>query len=374
MSRLSGIDALRRSADRPALQLWLLTRVATALVVGAAGYLFASEGPLVPWVQRWKQWDVWHYERVAEFGYELDGDPPREAFFPGLPLLLRALHTLGIGYTVAGLLISLVAGGIAVVALSRLAEERGPDGAGERAVLLLLLSPCAVFLAAGYTEALFLALALPAWLAARRGDWWLAGALGAGASSVRVTGLFLFAALVVEWAVGHRSRGRRLTDAPALLLPLVPPAAYAWYLHSTRGDWLAWVHAQEEGWHRSFTDPVQAFRTTWDAAFGGGQALQWQWAFRAEIVAVLVGVLLTAFLLWHRQWAEATYIGLTVAAFATSTWYFPVPRSTVLWWPLWIVLAQLTLRRPWLLTAYLVVVAPLSVVWVLLFTTGRWAG
>ncbi len=38
-------------------------------------------------------------------------------------------------------------------------------------MLYLLLSPYAVFLAAGYSESLFLALALPGWLAARRGRW-----------------------------------------------------------------------------------------------------------------------------------------------------------------------------------------------------------
>ncbi len=363
-------------ADRPALRLWLATRVATFVVVGASGYLFATDNKLTPFLQRWQRWDVAHYEYIAMHGYHAGTDPPREAFFPGYPLLLRGLTVFGINITLAGLIISFVAGAVAVVALGRLAEERGPAGSGERAVLLLLLSPTAIFLAAGYTEALFLAFALPAWLVARRGDWWLAGALAAGACAVRVTGLFLFAALVVEYAVGYRSReSRRLSDAPALLLPLLPPAAYAFYLKQTQGDWLAWIHAQERGWHRTFTSPVQSFKTSWDAAWpGGGQELQWQWSWRCEILAVLIGVLLTAYLLWARHWAEATYIGLTVIAFATSTYYFSVPRATLLWWPLWIVLAQATLRRPWLMSVYLSVIAPLSVVWIVLFATYRWAG
>jgi hypothetical protein len=361
-----------RSPDLAALRLWLLSRVGVLLLVGTSGYLLAGSNDLVPYLDRWYQWDVRHFQEIASSGYEDSvTNTPLAAFFPGLPLLMAALNAVGVQLTLAGLLVSLVAGAVAAIALARLGEDEGPDGTGERAVLLLVLSPAAVFLAAGYTEALFLAFALPAWLAARRGSWWVAGLLGAGAASVRVTGLFLAAALVVEFFVSQRRR--RPGDAAALLLPLVPPALYAFYLQRTQGDWLAWLHAQEKGWRRELTDPVTAWHNTWDAAFGG-QPIGFEWAFRAELVAVLVGVAITVWMVRSRQWAEATYVGLQVAAFATSFWYFSVPRATLLWWPLWILLARATLRRPGLLTAYLVVIAPLSVVLTCVFATGRWAG
>jgi hypothetical protein len=85
-------------------------------------------------------------------------------------------------------------------------------------------------------------------------------------------------------------------------------------------------------------------------------------------------VALTGWLLRRRRWGEATYVGVQVAAFATSTWYFSVPRATLLWWPLWILLAAWSLRRPWVLTAYFAVIAPFMVVFTLLFAVGRWAG
>ncbi len=68
--------------------------------------------------------------------------------------------------------------------------------------------------------------------------------------------------------------------------------------------------------------------------------------FGAEIAAVGVGVALTGWLLWRRRWGEATYIGLQIWAFTTSSWFFSVPRATLLWWPLWIALAAWSLRRP----------------------------
>jgi hypothetical protein len=369
-----------RRLDQVALKLWLLTRVTTYLLVGAAAWLFASGDSVrepVPYLDRWLQWDVHHFQTIAEFGY--GGDPavgqlvPLEAFFPGLPLLLRALHFIGFDLTVAGLLVSFIAGGVVVVALARLGSLDGGPAVGGRAVLLFLLAPSAVFLAAGYTEALFLAFALPAWLAARRGHWLTAGLLAAGAASVRVTGVFLAAALVIEFLTARDGR-RRWLQMPWLLLPGIPVLAYMAFLNERTGDWFYWRSAQEQGWYRSSTGPWETFRTTWDAAAGGGQTVGFAWMFGAEIVAVLVGVALTGWLLWRRRWGELTYVGLQVAAFATSTWYFSVPRATLLWWPLWIGLAAWSLRRQWLLSAYLTVIAPFMVVFTLLFAVGRWAG
>ncbi|MFF4983843.1 hypothetical protein ACFY3O_27810 [Streptomyces sp. NPDC001046] len=46
----------------------------------------------------------------------------------------------------------------------------------------------------------------------------------------------------------------------------------------------------------------------------------------------------------------------------------------LLWWPLWIALAEASLRRPRLGIALFCVGAPLTTVFALTFLTGRWAG
>jgi Mannosyltransferase (PIG-V) len=363
------------STDLEVLGLWLLTRAATLIVVAAGGWLFVDEA-VVPFLQRWEQWDVPHLVAVASSGYGTQPTGvPLEAFFPGLPLLLRALHTIGIDYLAAGLLISFVAGAIAVVALGRLGDLDGGAGVGRRAVLFMLLSPGAVFLAAGYTEALFLAFAIPAWLAARRERWLVAGLLAAGACSVRVSGIFLVAGLVVHYAVGDGGiRRRGLRGAPALLLPAVPLGLFMLHLQARTGNWLAWQVAQEEGWSRRLTDPWTALTTTWDGAFDPAQPPLWQWTWRYEIVVVFLSLAFTGWLLWRRRWGESTYVGLTLVALATSSWYFSVPRATLLWWPLWIALATWSMRARWVLIGWLTIAAPMAVVFTLLFTTGRWAG
>ena len=370
-------------ADLRVLAVWGWTRLAVLVAAWAGAYLATRADRVLPLLEQWRQWDVWHFQAVATGGYVQDGPTPYAAFFPGLPLLLRALGWTGMDLTAAGLLVSAVAGAVAMLALARLASlptDDGrplPRGMGERAVLLLLVSPCAVFLAAGYTESLFLAFALPAWLSARRGHWLAAGLLAAGAASVRVTGIFLAVALLVQWATQRgagRARARDARELAALLLAFLPAVAFTVYLRAVTGDWLAFAHAQQRGWYRELTSPVEAWRATWGAAFGGPRPVAELLTFRAELVAMLVGVLLLAWLVRRRAWGESTYVGLQVVAFATSTWFFSVPRATLLWWPLWVVIARVTLRRPWTLAAYLAVSLPLAVLWVAAFTTGRWAG
>src|SRR5690606_13861437 len=129
------------------------------------------------------------------------------------------------------------------LALSRLSAS-SREGTGTWTVLAFFLSPFAVFMLAGYSEAPFLALALPAWLLARRGRWEAAAICAALASTIRITGLFLAFGLAVRFLVaenGLRERGWR--SAPWLVLPAVPVALFMGYLWARTGDLFAWQHA-----------------------------------------------------------------------------------------------------------------------------------
>ncbi|MGW5359329.1 mannosyltransferase family protein [Actinopolymorpha pittospori] len=369
------------SADVEVLGWWLLTRVGILMLAVSGPWLFHGQGKVPSFLDSWKQWDFWHFDRIATHGYFAPGwDTPIEAFFPGLPALLRLGTYIGLPTVVAGLALSLVAGGIAAVALARLAESEWGPGAGRYAAAMWMLAPPAIFLAAPYTEALFLGLAIPAWLAARRGHWWLAAILAAGASTVRVSGIFLVVALAVEFLTS--SKRKQWLDGLWLLLPLVPLGGYMAYLKVNTGDWLRWYHAQSEEWYRGFTMPWQSFFHTWDAATGRttfgdvGDALtaNFEWMFRAELVAMLVGVVITVVLLVLRRWGEATWVGVQVAAFATSYWFFSVPRAVLLWFPLWIGLGAIAARRPWVWRAYVLIAVPLFGIWAVAYLTGKWSG
>lgn len=358
--------------DRSALAVWTGWRLAV-LVLGAAtaGLLHAGEDGHT-WSERWYHWDVVHYVGIARAGY--DGEPtgvPNEAFLPGLPLLMRGGAAFGLSEVVVGVGISVVASAVAAVALARVSERLVP-GTGASTVLVWLLAPTSVFLAAPYTEALFMALALPAWLAAKDRRWWLAGVLVAVAATVRVSALFLLAAMLVQWWV---DRPRRLREAAWLLLAALPVSVTVAVQHAATGSWSAWWQAQSSSeWSRGARPPWETAQNTWDAAFSGTVADGYVWPFRLELVAVLLGVVTTGWCLWRRWWGEATFVGLNVAAFAFSYWYLSVPRAALLWWPLWIGVATFVASRPWARAAWLGGSGALAAAWTISFFSGGWAG
>src|SRR4051812_19251313 len=314
MSLLPSREGTRNvaDADSSALTTWLASRVAVAILAVATLWT-VTDGrarDVRSWVSGWDHWDTGLFVKVARYGYQGYPEHYRDhgivAFFPGEPLALRAVHLVVRNWIASGLLISAVGAAVACVALARLAALDAGRVAGLRAPRFLVLSPYAVFLFAVYSESLFLALALPAWLSARRGRWVLAGTLGAGAGLVRVTGLFLAAALVIQWLVEPGGE-RRWRDLLPLSLPFASVAAYVVYLHHISSDWLAWPHAQRDNWGRSLTAPWTALHTTWNAATAAGQGAAYSWSFRAEVIAMAVGVVLSVLLAVRRRWAELVY-------------------------------------------------------------------
>ena len=125
----------------------------------------------------WARWDSVWFLRIAEHGYGA-ASGAAAAFYPLYPLTLAGLgRALGGHFVVAGIVVSLTATYVAFLLLHRLAEERlGADGA-RRAVLYLAVFPMALFLQAVYSESLFLALTVAAFLLAERNRWLAAGAV-----------------------------------------------------------------------------------------------------------------------------------------------------------------------------------------------------
>ncbi len=365
-------------SDLAAAGIWLASRVsvfiaafyASWVVTGQVGAFFGGPGELEPDrspVGIWDRWDVEWYRSIAEDGYVSAGHENSIAFLPGLPMLMRAFHAVGVDVSVTGLLVSLVAGLAAAVALARLTRAEG--GIGELGVLAWVCAPMAVFLAAPYTESLFAAFAFWAWYLARRGAWVWAGVLATVASLVRVNGLFLTAALVVLLLTRSRQSWRR---GLALLLPFAAVAGFVAYLHTITGSWSSWLDAQQSGWGREFGSPFDAMVTTYEMAFSNGVAASFAVQYRFELAAVALLVAFTIVLAATRRWAEATYVLLTLVALATSTLFYSAPRSLLTLFPIWVLLGIWMSRRRWILVGYLAVSTPLMFVGVVAFTTGRW--
>ncbi len=152
--------------------------------------VFTTQGPLRAWLEPWYRWDTGWFIHVAYDGYQSnDGSI---AFAPLYPLLIHLIAPLiGGDYLVAALLISNLCCLIAMILLYKLVAQDFNDRLARQVLLFLVLFPSAFYLLAGYTESLFLLLALGAWLAAKRQYYWLAGFLAFLAALTRLQGWVL---------------------------------------------------------------------------------------------------------------------------------------------------------------------------------------
>lgn len=321
----------------------------------------------------WTRWDARHFLQVAEFGYtDPNTDPHATAFFPLFPLSIAAVSAAGVAPVLAGMLIAAVATVVACTYLYRLAEEEIGEGAGRRAVVYLLLFPTTVFLIAPYSEAIFLAGAIPAFYYARRGRWNLVGVPAAVAMGTRAAGVFLLLGLIGEF-IRARDFSRRtiLRALLALSVGLAPLVAYAGYLAAIKGNAFYFFVDQREGWHRNFVGPVQSFLNTWNLTTSSTSPTNWIFTWRLELVAAAIGVGLVIWAVLKREWGYAIFMGSLMAALLTSTWYFSIPRMLLSMFPAFLFLASVT-KSPRRHELAVAVLAPVAALGVVVYTQGAW--
>jgi len=172
------------------------------------------------------------------------------AFYPLYPAAVRLLSYPLLGhYFAAGLLVSWLSLFFALLYLRRLAALYQGEEAARRTCLCLLLFPTAVFLAAGYSESIFLLCAVAGLYHARRSSWVLAGLWGYLACLARPVGLAVGAAAALEALrqAGWRPRGLKPRMAALLAAPL-GLATYMAYLWWRFDDPLVFVKAESAGW------------------------------------------------------------------------------------------------------------------------------
>jgi hypothetical protein len=233
------------------------------------------------------RWDSVWYLAIANDGYPAD-DSRRAAFFPLYPLLVRAAKAFVGSPIVAGVAVSLVCFGVALVLLHRLTELELGAAAADEAVWALALFPAAVFFSAVYSEALYVMLSIGCIYAARTGRWAWAGTLGALGAATRSAGVLLVVPLAIMWLT-RADGGARRRARDAAWVAFVPAglAAFCAALALGGGDAFAPLHAQDV-WFRHFAGP---FAGVWD-----GTAAAWRGLHHLDAPYARADIVLFAFL------------------------------------------------------------------------------
>jgi hypothetical protein len=211
------------------------------------------------------RYDAGWYHEIALHGYAgPQAKPAAAAFYPGFPLLVRAL-ALPIpahGVAAAQLLIANLALLVAAWCMYRIYAPRFGTPAAVVGLGLLVCVPPGLFLWLGFSESLFLACAAGAFLALERRRWALAGLAAGAACLTRSNGVLLAAPLLIG-AVSGRAWRSPLSLLTGACLFAAGAGAYPLYLDLEFGDPLRYLHLQQSGWHHRLLDPRDPISMGW---------------------------------------------------------------------------------------------------------------
>jgi hypothetical protein len=358
-------------ADRQLIGLTLLVKlvVLTGGVIAVLVYGSRQVRDLLDVLEIWNRWDAPHYLDVAVFGYRAvdNGDlfgpngyrsvypgdlPLYIVFFPLYPAFVGVLTAISGQPVISAFVVTTIASLFVAPLLYRLVIADENHGVGMRAAWFLLIFPTAFVLHIPYTEALFLAMVLGSFLAARSERWWLAGALGGLAALTRINGLILVPALLAEAATQYYARPaeKRRLRAEWLAIGLVG-VGFAVYLginFIVYGNPTEFLRIQNEHWFKSLAPP-------WDGISGLFGWLSDPDPDRslmhglAELGFLALGLAAMFHAAIRLRPAYFTWMVFNWLLFASTSFVLSVPRYTLTLFPLFISLGLVTQGRRWLL-------------------------
>ena len=342
-----------------------------ALETGLRGLL------VKPWTHRDAVW----FTIIADHGYGKKDSP---AFFPLYPLLVHAVSVvLDHRVFLSGMVVSLIAYGLAMLCLYKLTTALADTRAAALAVTLISVAPLAFVFSAVYSESLFLLFTVASLWFAQSRRWALAGLAGLAATLTRSSGLLLFLPLLVlygeqqgwTWRSVKVAWPRDLRLAWTLLVP-AGLLAYMAYLWARFGDPRLFSVAEQRRWKRvldwPWVDVWRGLRASvhtleslavhhaglLDGLRPGGYA-------EIKLVLAVFPILALAFAVtaialgWRRLPVAYTLFAVLSVAFPL---FFPsglnplwsYPRFVLIVFPLFITLAMVLRERPvlrWVIVA-----------------------
>ena len=325
--------------------------VSRAIVFAVAAVVQAVDAPvgrlnpnyLVHPVGLLGAWDGNWYRFVAVRGYlDVPGHVSDTAFFPLFPVLISALHRLGISTYAAGIVLSNALFLLGLLVFYELGRTLLPESDARRAAVYAAVFPVGFVFSMEYPESLAFLLIGAAALLAARGRWLGSAACAAGAVLARPEGFFVVLPVAVL-AVHAWPRLDVAARAKATAAVLAAPAAllsFSLYMWWAVGSLSATRDAEEE-WGRQLS--IDGVRKAFDALGASNDAQPW---LLRDALLCLLYVLCLALAARARVGWEWIVFGLAIVLLPLASGSFQsVGRFGLLAFPAFWGLAVLGRRR-----------------------------
>ncbi len=374
-----GAQAWLKQPAGVAAIYWLASRAAFALLIIVGDLLNPYQSqyanhPSVPFttvLTSVNSWDSLWYQIIATKGYThafLAG------FFPLYPLLIHFFLFLDPGQaSFIALLISNCALYIALWGIIVWCIQE--NYSAEWTMRALLAYPFAFFLAIGYSESLFLALAVWALVFAKSGKYTPAMAMGILAGLARPTALALFFPLAyIAW------QKQSLRAGIASLGAGIGIGIYGLYCQWKWHDFLAFIHAQSYNAH-GFILPWDAFHAAILQVFAEPAFSYTQVRTLLDFLPLVAAIALTLFALQQMRISSAIYL---IASLLFILILGPVPnaifpdiyasagRYSIVLFPLAAIVGKAMSRRKWFGDFFMIFGWGMQALFIVFIARGGW--
>lgn len=183
----------------------------------------------------WGNFDGEHYLAIAQGGYL----PLTYFYFPLYPMMASIVASLfghsQIVIMFSLLLVSHISFAIGIIGYYKLAKLEFNQKVAALSVVALLLFPTSFYFAAAYTESLYFALSVWAFYFMRKKRWIVAGLVSGTTTAVRIVGIALYGALLVNL------RKFTIRKLLALFISIYGIVLYTLYVWEATGNPLEFV-------------------------------------------------------------------------------------------------------------------------------------
>jgi Gpi18-like mannosyltransferase len=324
----------------------------------------------------WSNFDGLHYLDLAQYGYGYQHKTDMDyAFFPVYPWLIGKFSFLG-SYLASALFISHLCLILALYFLFKLVRLDFNTKISRDTIYLLLIFPAAFFFGSVYNESLFLLLTVLTFFFARKKNFILAGIFAAIASATRVTGMFLWPALIYEFYLAYEKSLKKCLNyrAISLLLPPLGILGFMYFQKLKTGNPFLFIDIQSNFAERT-TDKLillyQVFFRYFKMLIFIDHTDPLFFSVLVEFLSGLLILVVLIFSLKKIRFSYWLFVLLSYILPSLTGTFMSMPRFTIVMFPIFIYLsAWLERHHPYFRYAYYFVCFILSVFMISFFTRG----
>lgn len=248
------------------LFLFIITRIVLTIIGGISRLVLSEKYQIENlsknlFLSSWGTSDSGWYLDVANHGYinSIIGES-NLGFFPFYPGLIRIIGFLVKDYYISGLIVSNIFLIIAAVYLYKIIRLENNEETSLRGIKYLFLFPVAFILSGVFSESIFLALLLICFYYAKKPNWLVVGISGFFLSLTRPFGILMFIPLMYMYLKSRNFKFKNIQlNILYLFLIFLGAILFMTYTYYLTGDFNAYVHSKEIGWHQKLTDPFTVF-------------------------------------------------------------------------------------------------------------------